>query len=39
LEGGVHPKSFTIKSDATRNAISQRDPWSEFFKIGKPLRK
>ncbi len=39
LEAGVHPKSFTINSDATRNAVSQLDPWRDFFKIGKPLRR
>jgi bifunctional non-homologous end joining protein LigD len=39
LEAGVQPKSFTINSDATRNLISQLDPWEDFFKIGKPLRR
>jgi bifunctional non-homologous end joining protein LigD len=38
LETDVKPKSFTINNDATRNIISQRDPWRDFFKIGNPLR-
>ena len=39
LETGVQPKSFTIGNAATRNVMSQRDPWKDFFKIAKPLRR
>ena len=39
LEAGTKPKSFVVKSVATRHILSQPDPWRNFFKIGKALRK
>ena len=39
LEEGINPKAFVINSDATRQILRQPDPWRDFFKTGKPLRK
>jgi bifunctional non-homologous end joining protein LigD len=39
LEEGISPKAFVINSTATRQILRQADPWRDFFKTGKPLRK
>jgi bifunctional non-homologous end joining protein LigD len=39
LKEGISPKAFVINGNATRNILSQPDPWRDFFKIGKTLRK
>ena len=39
LEEGINPKAFVINSTATRQILRQPDPWRDFFKTGKPLRK
>ena len=39
LEEGISPKAFVINSDATRQILRQPDPWRDFFKTGKTLRK
>ncbi len=39
LETGVQPKSFTIKSNALRDILSEPNPWRDFSKIAKPLRQ
>ena len=39
LEDGINPKGFVINSTATGQILRQADPWRDFFKIGKPLRK
>ncbi len=39
LEEGINPKAFVINSAATRQVLRQADPWRDFFKTGKPLRR
>ena len=39
LEEGINPKAFVINSTATRQILRQADPWRDFFKTGKPLRR
>ncbi len=39
METGMHPKSFTISGDLTRNILREPNPWRDFFKIAKPLRQ
>ncbi len=38
LKHGIDPNSFVINGDATRKALRGKDPWPEFFKMGKHLR-
>ena len=39
LEAGIGPQAFVINGTATGKILRQRDPWRDFFRSGKPLRK
>lgn len=39
LDGGVSPKAFAINRKETIKMLSQPDPWKDFYKATKPLRK
>ena len=39
LQAGINPKAFTLTNDTTQEILSQPDPWKDFFKTAKPLRK
>ena len=39
LDDGISPKAFAINGKDTIKILGQPDPWKDFFKAAKPLRK
>ena len=39
LDDGISPKAFAINGKETVKILGQPDPWKDFFKATKPLRK
>jgi bifunctional non-homologous end joining protein LigD len=39
LDDGISPKAFAINGKDTIKILGQPDPWNDFFKAAKPLRK
>jgi len=39
IEGGISPRAFAIGGQETSKILSRPDPWKDFFKATKPLRK
>ncbi|GLS36462.1 ATP-dependent DNA ligase [Mesorhizobium tianshanense] len=39
IEAGLAPNAFPIGDKATLKRLAEADPWSDFFKQGKPLKR
>lgn len=39
IEKGLAPNAFAIGDKATLKQLSKADPWKDFFKLGKPLKR
>jgi bifunctional non-homologous end joining protein LigD len=39
IDDGISPKAFAINGKETIKILGQPDPWKDFFKATKPLRK
>jgi bifunctional non-homologous end joining protein LigD len=39
IEAGLTPNAFAIGDKATLKQLAAADPWEDFFKLGKPLKR
>ncbi|PBB87979.1 DNA ligase D [Mesorhizobium sp. WSM3876] len=39
IEAGLPPNAFPIGDATTLKQLNKADPWKEFFKLGKPLKR
>ena len=39
IDGGISPRAFAINAKDTIKILSSPDPWKDFFKTARPLRK
>ena len=39
IEAGLAPNAFAIGDKATLKRLAEADPWEDFFKLGKPLKR
>ncbi|MFK0686596.1 DNA ligase D [Mesorhizobium sp. IMUNJ 23033] len=39
IEKGLAPNAFAIGDKATLKRLAEADPWKDFFKLGKPLKR
>ncbi|TPJ34961.1 DNA ligase D [Mesorhizobium sp. B2-8-3] len=39
IEKGLAPNAFPLGDETTLKQLKKADPWAEFFKLGKPLRR
>ncbi|UCI26776.1 DNA ligase D [Mesorhizobium sp. B2-8-5] len=39
IEKGLAPNAFPLGDETTLKQLKKADPWAEFFKLGKPLKR
>ncbi|TIU03401.1 MAG: DNA ligase, partial [Mesorhizobium sp.] len=39
IEKGLPPNAFPLGDATTLKQLKKADPWADFFKLGKPLKR